>query len=131
MKNKDYIKFVSHYNGEMSMETMISVYGLTIVKKRGSYYALYAESVINEQGYLAMSQIKPIYKKKKVKLTKDFLKLSKKQLQTIEYFWANMGAYAFYDGLYLQTTIYNENGIFSFQTKDYISKLLWNELTQP
>lgn len=78
-----------------------------------------------------MSRIKPIYKKKKVKLTKDFLKLSKKQLQTIEHFWANMGAYAFYDGLYLQTTIYNENGIFSFKTKDYISKLLWNELTQP
>jgi len=133
MKNNEYIKFISRYAGPTNMETVIPIYDLTIVKQRGNYYALYQQSVTNEHGHLLEDfQARPV-KEKKIKIDKNYLKLTSEQLRTIEEFWNNMHIYWLdndYSGSYIlsQTIIYDKNGHISFQSKKYISELLWNKL---
>jgi hypothetical protein len=104
-----------------------------IVKKRGNYYALYQQSVTNEQGLrFGDIQLQPV-KEKKIKINENYLKLTNEQLRTIEEFWNNMHIYWLDNdssGSYIpsQTIIYDKNGHISFQSKKYISVLLWNKL---
>lgn len=133
MENNDYIKLISRYNGMTNMETMIQIHSLIIVKKRGNYYALYQQSVTNEQGLrFGDIQLQPV-KEKKIKIDKNYLKLTNEQLRTIEEFWNNMHVYWLDNdssGSYIpsKTIIYDKNGHISFQSKKYISELLWNKL---
>jgi len=133
MKNNDYIKLISRYNGMTNMQTMIQIHSLIIVKKRGNYYALYQQSVTNEQGLrFGDIQLQPV-KEKKIKIDENYLKLTNEQLRTIEEFWNNMHIYWLDNdssGSYIpsQTIIYDKNGHISFQSKKYISVLLWNKL---
>jgi hypothetical protein len=133
MENNDYIKLISRYNGMTNMETMIQIHSLIIVKKRGNYYALYQQSVTNEQGLrFGDIQLQPA-KEKKIKIDKNYLKLTNEQIRTIEEFWNNMHIYWLDNdssGSYIpsQTIIYDKNGHISFQSKKYISELLWNKL---
>lgn len=133
MKNNEYLELISRYNGMANMETMIQIYSLIIVKKRGNYYALYQQSVTNEQGLrFGDIELQPV-KEKKIKIDKNYLKLTNEQLRTIEEFWNNMHIYWLDNdssGSYIpsQTIIYDKNGHISFQSKKYISELLWNKL---
>jgi len=133
MKNNDYIKLISRYAGPANMETVIPIYSLTIVKNKGDYYALYQQSVTNEQGLRFVDiQVRPI-KDQKIEIDENYLKLTSEQLQTIEEFWNTMHIYWIdndYSGSYIssQTRIYDKNGYFGFQSKKYISVLLWNKL---
>ena len=133
LKNNDYIKLISRYNGMTNMETMIQIHSLIIVKKRGNYYALYQQSVTNEQGLrFGDIQLQPV-KENKIKIDENYLKLTNEQLRTIEEFWNNMHIYWVDNessGNYIpsQTIIYDKNGFSSFQSKKYISELLWKKL---
>ena len=133
MENNDYIKLISRYNGMTNMETMIQIHSLIIVKKRGDYYALYQQSVTNEQGLrFGDIQLRTV-KEEKIKIDENYLKLTNEQLRTIEEFWNNMHIYWLDNdssGSYIpsKTIIYDKNGYISFQSKKYISELLWNKL---
>jgi hypothetical protein len=133
MKNNDYIEIISRYAGMTNLYTKISVISLIIVKKRRNYYALYQQSVTNEQGLLIGDiQARPV-KGEKIKIDKNYLKLTNEQLRIIEEFWSNMHIYWLdndYSGSHIpsQTIIYDKNGNISFQSKKYISELLWNKL---
>lgn len=133
MENNDYIKLVSRYAGKTNMDTEIPVLSLIIVKKRGNYYALYQQSITNEQGLrFGDIQVRPI-KDQKIKIDENYLKLTSEQLRTIEEFWDNMHIYWVDNessGSYIpsKTIIHDKNGYFGFQSKKYISELLWNKL---
>lgn len=133
MKNNEYLEFVSRYAGNTNMDTEIPVRSLKIVKKQRNYYALYQQSVTNERGLLIGDiQVRPI-KNQKIKIDENYLKLTHEQLRTIEEFWSNLHIYWLdneFSGNYLpsQTIIYDKNGYISFQSKKYISELLWNKL---
>jgi len=133
LKNNDYIKLISRYNGMTNMETMIQIHSLIIVKKRGNYYALYQQSVTNEQGLrFGDIQLQPV-KENKIKIDENYLKLTNEQLRTIEEFWNNMHIYwvdneSSSNYIPSQTIIYDKNGFSSFQSKKYISELLWKKL---
>jgi len=133
MKNNDYIEIISRYAGKTNLDTKISVISLIIVKKRRNYYALYQQSVTNEQGLpIGDIPLRPV-KDKKNKIDENYLKLTNEQLRTIEEFWSNMHIYWLDNGssgsyIPSQTNIYAKNGYISFQSKKYISELLWNKL---
>lgn len=133
MKNNEYLELVSRYAGNTNMYTEIPVLSLIIVKKRRNYYALYQQSVTNEQGLpIGEIPVRPI-KNQKIKIDENYLKLTSEQLRTIEAFWDNMHIYWVDNessGNYIpsQTIIYDKNGYFGFQSKKYISELLWNKL---
>ena len=116
-----------------NMDTEIPVLSLIIVKKRRNYYALYQQSVTNEQGLLIGDiHLRPI-KDHKIKIDENYLKLTSEQLRIIEEFWDNMYIYWVDNessGSHIpsQTIIYDKNGHISFQSKKYISELLWNKL---
>jgi hypothetical protein len=130
MKNNEYLELVSRYAGKTNMDTGIPVLRLIIVKKRRNYYALYQQSVT--KGVFGDIQVQPI-KDQKIKINENDLKLTSEQLRTIEEFWDNMHIYWVDNestGNYIpsQTIIYDKNGHFGFQSKKYISELLWNKL---
>jgi hypothetical protein len=133
MKNNDYIELISRYAGETNMYTMIPTHSLIIVKKRRNYYALYQQSATNEQGRLIGDiQARPVIEKK-IKIDENYLKLTSEQLRIIEEFWSTMHSYWLdndYSGSFIPslTIINDKNGHISFQSKAYISALLWNKL---
>jgi hypothetical protein len=133
MKDNDYIELISRYAGVTNMYTKIPIHSLIIVKERGDFYALYQQSTTNEQGrLLGEIQLLPV-KEKKIKIDKNYLKLTNEQLRTIEEFWNTMHIYWLdndYSGSYIptKTIIHYKNGQISFQSKKYISELLWNKL---
>lgn len=130
MKNNEYLELVSRYAGKTNMDTEIPVHSLLIVKKRRNYYALYQQSVI--KGVFGDIQVRPI-KGQKIKIDENYLKLTSEQLRTIEEFWETMPIYWIDNessGNYIpsQTIIYDKNRFFDFQSKKYVSELLWNKL---
>ena len=133
MKNNEYLEIVSRYAGNTNMDTEIPVLSLIIVKKRRNYYALYQQTVTNEQGLpIDDIQVRPI-KDQKIKIDENYLRLTSEQLRTIEDFWSNIHIYWVdneFPGNYIpsRTILYDKNGHISFQSKKYISELLWNKL---
>lgn len=136
LKNNEFIKIVSQYAGPTNMSTMIPIYSLLIVKKRGDYYATFSESSTNEQGFIVQLKIReqPV-KGERIKIDERFIKLTSEQLQIIEEFWGNMHSF-WLDNGYLrnvipsQNIIYDNNGTHSFQSTIYLSQQLWDQLNK-
>ena len=131
MKHNDCLTLVSRYAGPTNMNTAIRIISLIIVKKRGNYYASYWESSTNEQGLITLDL--PIYttQGKDIKIDENYIKLNNGQLGVIEEFWGSMNTYWLdndYRSIPSQTIIYDKNGYISFQSKEYISAILWKKL---
>jgi len=136
LKNNEYIKIISQYAGPTNMSTMIPIYSLLIVKKRGDYYAIFTESTTNEQGFLLQLKIRerPV-KGERIKIDERFIKLTSEQLQTLERCWDSMHTF-WLDNEYIrnyipsQTIIYDNNGTHHFQSNTYLSQWFWSNLNE-
>lgn len=128
MKHNDCLTLISQYAGETIPSSAIPISSLVIVKKRGNYYASYSGFSTNEQNIKI--PIDPI-KGKDIKINENYIKLNNRQLGIIEEFWKNMHTYWSdndYNYTPSKTIIYDKNGYISFQSKEYISELLWGKL---
>lgn len=130
-QNNEYVKVVSRYAGSTNMDTVIPVYTLMIVNKRGKYYARFWESASNEQGLPFIDEQYQPVEKNKIKMDDNYAKLNEEQLRVLEEFWGSMHKYWLdqdYSFTMSQTTITGPSGFSSFQSNAYISQLLWEKL---
>jgi hypothetical protein len=131
MQNNEYVKIVSRYAGPTNMATVIPIYTLMIVYKRGKYYARFWESASNEQGLPFIDEQYQPVEKNKIKMDDDYVKLNEEQLRVLEEFWGSMHKYWLdqdYSSTMSHTTITGPSGFSSFQSNAYISQLLWEKL---
>ncbi|MGD1848992.1 MAG: hypothetical protein ACFB10_26670 [Salibacteraceae bacterium] len=134
MKNHDFVVFSSSYFGPTNMATMVSYYTLTLKKKGGHLYALYSTYQTNEQGMLLREQIPALpYDPKQVKLTKEYRKLTEKEVQVLLQFERDLSnlviSYAAETHFIVSKSyILSKRGYSSFLTKGYMSTILWDQL---
>lgn len=140
MKNNDFIVFSSCYFGPTNAESILPIYTLTILKKRGNFYAAYSKSTTNEQGFVLRERIyptipSPYNKKNKIKLTDAYCKLTDKDVQLIQEFENDIGNlvlddYTKTEFMVSTSSIFYKDGYTSFLAKGYISTLLWDKLNK-
>ena len=131
MKNNDSLKLVSRYAGPTNMETIIPIYTLVMVKKRSHYFAAFRETSGNEQDLLMLNLAIGPHEQKRIKVRKNFIKLTEDQVMKIEAFWSTMAMYWYdqdHSSIPSLTSIHDQNGQLTFPSNEYVSCLLWNEL---
>ncbi|MDP4953667.1 MAG: hypothetical protein NWQ53_08490, partial [Flavobacteriales bacterium] len=131
MKNNDSLKLVSRYAGPTNMETIIPIYTLVMVKKRSHYFAAFRETSGNEQDLLMLNLAIGPHEQKRIKVRKNFIKLTEDQVKKIEAFWSTMAMYWYdqdHSSIPSLTSIHDQNGQLTFPSNEYVSYLLWNEL---